>query len=172
MILTFFEKHPILEPDTFIAPSADIIGDVTLKKGASVWYHATLRGDVAPIQIGQGTNIQDNCVIHVSKAIPTVIGNNVTVGHGAILHSCTIADGCLIGMGAIVLDGVVLEEDTMVGAGALVSPGKTFPKRSLLIGSPAKAVRELTNQEIEEMHENTRHYQKMALFLLDSQKNC
>jgi carbonic anhydrase/acetyltransferase-like protein (isoleucine patch superfamily) len=166
MVLTFLGKKANIAENTYVAPSADIIGEVSLGKDSSVWFHATLRGDVAPIFIGEGTNIQDNAVVHVSQGIPTLIGKNVTIGHGAIIHSCTIGEGCLIGMGSIILDGVVLNEDTLVGAGTLIPPGKTFPPKTLLIGNPAKAVRNLTDQEIVDMHENTRHYQKMAQALL------
>jgi carbonic anhydrase/acetyltransferase-like protein (isoleucine patch superfamily) len=166
MILTVLGKKANVAKDTYIAPSADILGEVTIGKGSSVWFHATLRADVAPILVGEGTNIQDNAVVHVSTGIPTNIGNNVTIGHGAIIHSCTICDGCLVGMGAILLDGALLERDTLVGAGALVTPGKTFPGKSLVMGSPAKFIRELTEQEITDMHENTRHYQEMSQTLL------
>ncbi|AEV30001.1 isoleucine patch superfamily enzyme, carbonic anhydrase/acetyltransferase [Sphaerochaeta pleomorpha str. Grapes] len=162
MVLSLLGKKATIEENTYLAPSADIIGDVTLGKKSSVWFHATLRGDVAPIVIGEGTNIQDNVVVHVSNGIPTRIGKNVTIGHGAIIHSCTIGEGCLIGMGAIILDEAVLQEDTMVGAGALVPPGKTFPPKTLLLGNPARVIRDLTEKEIEDMHENTRHYQEMA----------
>jgi carbonic anhydrase/acetyltransferase-like protein (isoleucine patch superfamily) len=166
MVLTVLGKKASIAKNTYIAPSADILGEVTLGEGSSVWFHATLRADVAPIRIGEGTNIQDNAVVHVSTGIPTQIGNNVTIGHGAIIHSCTISDGCLIGMGAILLDGAILEPDTLVGAGTLVTPGKTFPCRSLVMGSPAKFIRELTEQEIADMHENTKHYQEMSQTML------
>ena len=169
MILSFLEKKATIAETAYLAPSADIIGDVTMGTKSSAWFHATLRGDVAPISIGEGTNIQDNAVIHVSEGIPTRIGKNVTVGHGAIIHSCIIGEGCLIGMGAIILDGVVLQEDTLVGAGALVPPGKTFPPRTLVLGNPAKAIRDLTEKEIGDMHENTRHYQEMAHIMRQQQ---
>jgi carbonic anhydrase/acetyltransferase-like protein (isoleucine patch superfamily) len=153
---------PTTQEAVFIAPSADIIGDVTLGKDSSVWYHATIRGDIASIHIGEDSNVQDNVVIHVSTALPTTIGNQVTIGHGAILHSCTIGDQCLIGMGAIILDKAVIAKNTMVAAGALVPPGKTYPPGSLLVGSPAKAIRELTEEEIADIILNAQHYVQEA----------
>jgi len=158
MILSYKDIHPITEPAAFIAQSADIIGDVTLGEDSSIWFNVTIRGDIASITIGERTNIQDNAVVHVNTGMPTVIGNDVTVGHGAIIHACTIGNHCLIGMGAVVLNQAVLPEYTMVAAGALVPQGKTYPPRSLLMGSPAKVVRELTEDEIQHIQKSADNY--------------
>lgn len=139
---------------SYIAPNATIAGDVILGKDASVWYGAVLRGDSGTITVGEGSNIQDNCILHEK----TTLGRLCTVGHGAILHGCTIGDGCLIGMGAIVLDGAVLEEGCLVGAGALVT-GKTHaPAGSVLLGNPAKIVKQLTPAQQEQQRQNAYHY--------------
>lgn len=138
----------------FIAPNATIVGDVVLGENVSIWYGAVLRGDSGCITIGDGSNVQDNCIIHEK----TTLGKYCTVGHGAILHGCTVGDGCLIGMGSIVLDGAVLEEGCLVGAGALVT-GKTHaPAGSVLLGNPAKIVKQLTPEQIEKDRQNALHY--------------
>lgn len=162
MILNFKDKQPHIDTTCFIAPSADIIGEVVVGKASSVWFNATVRGDVASIHIGEGSNIQDNTVIHVSTDVPVSIGNHVTIGHAVIIHSCTIGDGCLIGMGSTILDGAVLAEETLVGAASLIPPGKTYPPRSLVMGSPAKFIRILTEEELREMRENARHYEQAS----------
>lgn len=142
----------------FAAPSAVITGDVILGEGVNVWHNAVIRGDGGPIRIGAGTNIQDNCVVHEQ----VTVGKNCTVGHSAILHGCTIADDCLVGMGAILLDGAVLERHCMVGAGAVVT-GKTHaPEGSLLLGNPAKIIRQLTPEQIEYIHADAKHYLELA----------
>ncbi len=158
MIVPYKEIYPNVEQALFIAANATIVGDVTLGSDTTVWYSATLRGDMAPITIGRGTNVQDNAVIHVNNGMPTHLGENITVGHGAILHACTIGSGTLVGMGAIVLDGATVGEDSLVAAGAVVPPNKSYPPRSLLMGSPAKVVRELTAEELEGMATNVAHY--------------
>jgi carbonic anhydrase/acetyltransferase-like protein (isoleucine patch superfamily) len=148
----------IIDPDTFIAGNATIIGRVTLKKGVSVWYNAVLRADIAEIVIGEYSNIQDNCVVHVDYNIPTIIGDYVTVGHGAILHACKIGNNTLIGMGAVVLDKAVIPQNCLVAAGALIPPGKTFLEGSLILGNPAKVARTLTPEEINNLAEHARDY--------------
>lgn len=162
MILKFKKKQPQIDPSCFIAPSADVIGDVVMGTASSVWFNATVRGDDAPIHIGEGSNIQDNSVVHVSIGVPTSIGDRVTIGHGAIIHSCTIENGCLIGMGSTILDGALLHEETLVGAGSLIPPGKTYPARSLVMGSPAKYIRPLREEELQDMRENARHYMQAS----------
>ena len=143
-----------MEANTYIAPNATVLGDVTLGENVSIWYGAVVRGDNGAIVIGEGTNIQDNAVIHD----PTTLGAYCTIGHGAIVHGCTVGDGCLIGMGAIVLNGAVLEEGCLVGAGALVT-GKTHaPAGSLLLGNPAKIIRQLTPEQMAENRKNAEHY--------------
>jgi len=158
MIVSINGKQPQIDATCFIAPSSDVIGEVVMGPSSSVWFNATVRGDDAAIHIGKQSNIQDNSVVHCTIGLPTTIGAGVTVGHGVILHSCTIGDGCLIGMGSTILDGAILEEETLVGAGSLIPPGKTYPPRSLVMGTPAKFIRALTEEELLEMRENARHY--------------
>lgn len=140
------------------AENAVIIGDVSLAENVNIWYNTLIRGDLAPIFIGRETNIQDNVIIHVTKDIPVRIGSRVTVGHGAILHSCTVLDNALIGMGAIVLDGAIIGEGAMIGAGALVGPNKIIPPRTLVVGIPGKVIRELTSEELKANQENVNEY--------------
>lgn len=139
---------------TYIAPGAVVVGDVTLGEDVNIWYGAVLRGDSGRITVGEGTNIQDNCVVHEK----TDIGAYCTVGHGAILHGCTIGDGCLIGMGAIVLNGAALGEGCLVGAGAVVTGKTNAPAGSVLLGSPAKIVKTLSAEEIASQRESAMHY--------------
>lgn len=140
--------------NVYLAPNATIVGDVVLGENVSIWYGAVLRGDSGCITIGEGSNVQDNCIIHEK----TTLGRYCTVGHGAILHGCTVGDGCLIGMGSIVLDGAVLEEGCLVGAGALVT-GKTHaPAGSVLLGNPAKVVKQLNEEQKEKNRQNALHY--------------
>ena len=142
----------------YIAPGAVVVGDVELQEDVSIWYGAVLRGDSGRITVGKGSNIQDNCVIHEE----TRIGEYCTLGHGAIVHGCRIGDNCLIGMGAIVLDGAVLGDGCMVGAGALVTGKTNAPAGSVLLGSPAKVVRERTPEEAAAAQENAWHYIRLA----------
>jgi carbonic anhydrase/acetyltransferase-like protein (isoleucine patch superfamily) len=158
MITHYKNMNPDTDKALFIAPSADIIGSVSLGSDTSIWFNATIRGDMAPITIGDESNIQDNTVIHVNAGMPTHIGKQVTVGHAAIIHACTIGDGALIGMGAIILDEAIIGKECLVAAGALVPPRKVYPPRSLIMGSPAKAVRTLTDEEVKDMYSNTKHY--------------
>ncbi len=147
---------------TRIYEGARIVGDVSLGDNVGIWYNAVVRGDEAPISIGERSNVQDNCVVHVSEGKPVKIGKNVSIGHGAIIHGCTIDDNVIIGMGAIVLNGAHIKSNSLVGAGALVTENKEFPEGSLIIGSPAKAVRELSEEEIEGISENAEEYVKLA----------
>ena len=142
----------------FIAPNATVVGDVVLGKDVNIWYGAVLRGDSGTITVGEGTNIQDNCVVHEK----TTIGAYCTIGHGAIVHGCTIGDGCLIGMGAIVLNGAVLGEGCLVGAGAVVTGKTNAPAGSVLLGSPAKVVKNLTPEQIAEQRHDAEHYVQQA----------
>jgi len=146
----------------YVSPSASITGDVSLGKGASVWHNATLRGDLAPVVVGQGSNVQDGAVLHVAHELPCVLGEDVIVGHGAIVHGCRVADRCLIGMGAIILNGAEIGEESIVGAGALVTEGKKIPPRSLLLGNPAKIVRQVKDEEVEKIIASARHYRELA----------
>ena len=144
--------------DFWVAPNAVVIGDVSLKKNASVWFGAVLRGDNDPIILGENSNIQDNSVCHTDDGMPLIIGNNVTVGHKVILHSCTVGDNSLIGMGSTVLNKAKIGNNCLVGANALVTEGKEFPDNSLIVGSPAKVKRELTDMEKKIIELSALHY--------------
>jgi carbonic anhydrase/acetyltransferase-like protein (isoleucine patch superfamily) len=162
MIYRYKGDSPNTEKAAFVAESADVAGEVYLEEDASIWCNVSIRGDLEPVYIGKNSNIQDNAVVHVAHEIPARIGNGVTVGHGVILHACTIGDHSLIGMGAIVLDGSSIGEESIVGAGALVTQNKEFPPRSLIIGSPAKLVRSLSDDEVASIRENADEYVELA----------
>ena len=151
-------KRPELGNRVFVADGACLVGEVYVGDDSSVFYNAVLRGDLAPIRVGERTNIQDNVTVHVSTDVPTVIGNEVTVGHNAVLHACTIDDNVLIGMGAIVMDGAHIKKNCIVAAGAIVTQDKEFPEGTLIVGAPARVVRELTEDEIRKAHEGVEHY--------------
>lgn len=151
-------KKPVIHSGAFIAPDTAIYGDVTIEEGCSVWFHATVRGERAPVYIGAHSNIQDNCVVHVDQGFGVTIGKNVTVGHGAIVHGCRIGDNSLIGMGAILLNGAVIGKNCIIGAGALVTQNTVIPDGSLVIGSPAKVVRKVTAEEAASNFANAGHY--------------
>ena len=146
----------------FIAPNATVVGDVILEKDANIWYGAVLRGDSGQIRVGRGTNIQDNCVVHEK----TDIGNFCTIGHGAIIHGCSIGDCCLVGMGAIVLNGAKLADHCMVGAGSVVTGKMDAPAGSLLLGSPAKIVKELSPEAMAELELDAQNYIALAKKML------
>ena len=156
------DVEPMLEPGAWAAPSADLIGDVRLAARASVWFGAVVRADNTPILIGEETNLQDGAVGHSDPGAPLTIGARVTIGHQAIVHGCTIADDCLIGMGARILNGAVLAPGCLVGAGALITEGKTFAAGSLIVGSPARVVRMLTDQEKAAIRVSAAHYAEKA----------
>ncbi len=153
---------PRLDPTAWVADSAQVMGNVSLGADASVWYGTVIRGDTESITIGRGSNIQDGSVMHADIGQPIVVGENVTVGHKVMLHGCTIGDETLIGIGAIVLNGAKIGRNCLVGAGALVTEGKTFPDGSMIIGSPAKAVRALTAEQVESVRQSARHYVENA----------
>jgi len=142
----------------FIAKSADVVGKVKLGNFISVWFQVVLRGDVDSITIGDRTNIQDGSVVHVAAGYPTIIGEGVSIGHKAIIHGCEIGDNVLVGMGAIILNGAKIGENSIVGAGSLVTQGKVFAPNSLIMGSPAKVVRELKPEEIQSIRDNAEEY--------------
>lgn len=158
--------EPKLGEGTWVAPSADVVGDVTCGKECSIWFGTVIRGDVHFITIGDRVSIQDLSMVHVthhkkadrSDGYPTIIGNDVTIGHRVMLHGCTIEDACLIGMSATILDGAVIGKESIVGAGALVTKNKVFPPRSLIMGSPAKVVRELNDEEVKELYASASRY--------------
>ena len=145
-----------------MAESAQVMGAVQLGQQASVWFGATVRGDTETIQIGARSNIQDGSVLHADEGMPLVIGEDVTVGHMVMLHGCTIGDGSLIGIGAVVLNGARIGKGCLVGAGSLVTEGKTFPDGSMIMGTPAKVVRELSPEQIEGLRQSARHYVENA----------
>lgn len=160
MIVRAYEgKTPKLGERVFVAENAAIIGDVEIGNDCSIWYGATIRGDVNLIRIGSRSNVQDNCTIHVThEKWPTVISEEVTIGHGAIVHGCIVKRGALIGMGSRVLDGAVVGESALVGAGALVPEGMTVPPRTLVVGVPARVKRPLTDEELEKLDQSWRNY--------------
>ena len=162
-LYTLGPKHPTLAPDAWVAPSASLIGDVRLEAGASVWFGAVLRGDNEPITIGEGSNVQENAVLHVDPGAPLVLGSHVTVGHQAMLHGCTVGDGSLIGMQAVVLNRARIGRNCLVGAGALVTEGRVFEDGWLILGAPAKAVRPLTAEEIAGLARPAATYQAHAV---------
>jgi carbonic anhydrase/acetyltransferase-like protein (isoleucine patch superfamily) len=147
----YLERVPTVGKDVLLAPGAAVVGDVQLGEDVSIWYGAVLRGDLAPVVIGPGSNVQDGSVIHVGDDAPCFVGRDVVVGHRAILHGCRVEDGCLIGMQATVLDDVVIGQGSIVGAGALVTQRTAIPPRSLVLGSPARVVRTLTEED-EQFH--------------------
>lgn len=166
MVYKFKEIFPKIGDNSWIAPSADVIGDVTCGKDCSIWFGAVVRGDVHFIKIGDRVNIQDLSMVHVthykkddrSDGNPTIIGDDVTIGHRVMLHGCTIENACLIGMSATILDGAVIGKESIVGAGALVTKNKVFPPRSLIMGTPAKVIRELSEDEVKELYASASRY--------------
>ena len=160
---------PTLGARAYVDPAACVIGDVHLGEDSSIWPGCVVRGDVNHIRIGARTNIQDGSIVHVTHdgpytqpdGWPTLIGDDVTIGHGAIIHACTIGDACLIGMGATVLDGAVIQQNGFVGAGAVVPPGKTVLTGELWLGNPAKPVRRLSDKEIEQLYYSAKHYVRL-----------
>ncbi len=158
MISPFEGKEPKISKSAYIAPGVVIIGDATISNDASVWFQSVVRADINAISIGEKSNIQDGCLLHVTKKHKLTVGERVTVGHGVILHACDIGDDCLIAMGAIVLDGAVVESGCIVGAGALVPPGMVVKSGSLVLGSPAKVIRHLSDDDKERISHGWQNY--------------
>ncbi len=156
------DKTPQVAPDAWIADSAQVIGNVSIGAQASVWFGAIVRADNEPMAIGAGSNVQEGAVLHSDPGYPLNIGENVTVGHQVMLHGCTVGDGSLIGIGAVVLNGAKIGRNCLVGAGALVTEGKVFPDGSLIVGSPAVVRRELSPEQIEGLQQSARHYRQNA----------
>ena len=152
------DLSPAIHDSAWVADSAAVMGNVTLSEDSSVWFGVVIRGDTETITVGKGTNIQDNSVLHADHGMPLVIGDNVTVGHQVMLHGCTIGDGSLVGIQAVVLNGAKIGKNCLVGAGALVTEGKEFPDGCMILGSPAKAVRQLTDAQIEGLKMSAQHY--------------
>ena len=157
MILMENKKDSII-----ICPQAQVIGDVELGSDVSIWHGAVVRGDTDSIKIGNRSNIQDNCVVHCTKGFPVEIGENVSVGHGAVIHGCKLDSNVLIGMNATVLNGAHISKNSIVGAGALVSEGKEFPEGSLILGVPAKAVKQLSDEQVKMIQDNADNYVKLS----------
>ena len=154
------DKKIQTDGDNFwIAPSATVIGEVILSKDASIWFNAVLRADNEPIYIGEGSNVQDGAIIHTDPGMPCRVGKMVTVGHMAMLHGCTVGDGSLIGIGSVVLNGAKIGKNCIIGAKALITENKEIPDNSLVVGSPGKVIREVTEEEKKSVLENTKHYQ-------------
>jgi carbonic anhydrase/acetyltransferase-like protein (isoleucine patch superfamily) len=149
--------------DYYIADSAQVIGNVRLGKGASVWFGTVIRGDNERIELGDGSSVQDNCTLHADPGFPLIIGKNCSVGHNAIVHGCTVEDGALVGMGAIVMNGARIGKESVVGAGTLVTEGKTFPERSLIVGAPARVLRTLSAEDVKTLTRAAPNYLKNAV---------
>ena len=170
MILSFKGKEPRIGKSTFIAENSTVIGDVEIGSDASIWFNTVIRGDVHHIRIDDGTNVQDGTVIHVNEGTnPTIIGKNVTIGHRAIIHSCTIKDEVLVGINAVVLDDVVVESGSLIAAGAVVLPGTHIESNVLAAGIPAKIKRALTKDEIESIRLSAEHYIELKKFYLSNE---
>lgn len=162
-LIKFKDMHPKIDTSAFIADGAVIAADVTVGANSGIWFNAVVRGDVSPVTIGKNTNIQDGSVIHTSRFDgPTHIGDNITVGHMALIHACTLEDNCFIGMGSIIMDKAVVEEWGFIAAGSLVTPGKIIRKYELWAGRPAKFVRKITDDEIDYMTGNVQNYVELA----------
>ena len=151
MLYTFDERTPERQGDTFVAPTAVVIGAVTLKHEASVWWGAVLRGDYDAITVGERSNVQDNAVVHMDEGFPVTLGNCVTIGHKAVLHGCTIGNNALVGINSVVMNEAVIGDDCLIGSNTLITEGKVIPPRSLVLGSPGKVVRELSDEEVAEI---------------------
>jgi gamma-carbonic anhydrase len=167
----FLRKHPQLGQGVYIARGAVVVGDVSLGDNASIWYNAVLRGDINRIVVGHHSNVQDNAVLHLADDYPCLVGNYVTIGHSAVVHACTVGDECLIGMGAIVLDGAVIGEQSIIGARALVTQGTQIPPGSMVLGSPAKVVRSLTTEERQGLKYWAEKYVRNAAYSLEHKIN-
>lgn len=163
MIQDYQGIHPKIHPSVFVEESAQVIGNVEIGEDSSVWCHVVIRGDVHFIRIGRRTNIQDGSLLHVTRVKwPLILGDEITVGHGVTLHGCVVKDRCLIGMRAVLLDGVQVGEESMIGAGALVTEGTVIPPRSLVFGLPAKVVRNLTDEEVARVRQGAENYVLLA----------
>ena len=158
MIYDLEKITPKLDQECWVAPNAIIIGKVELKKNSNIWFNAVLRGDLEPIIIGENSNVQDGSVVHTDPGCPVTVGKGVTLGHMVMLHGCTIEDDCLIGIGSTILNKAKIGKNSIIGAHALITENKIIPERSLVLGSPGKIIRQVTDEEIEGIKENARHY--------------
>lgn len=163
-IVEFKGKKPVVSPRAYLAPNSVLVGEVEVGDFASIWYNAVVRGDINHVKIGNHSNIQDNCVIHVTPELyPVEIGSYVTVGHGAVIHGAVIMDMVLVGMGAVLLDGVKVGFGSIIGAGAVIPPGTEIPDRSLVVGVPGKVIRQVSDAEFEMIRKNALEYLEMAV---------
>ena len=162
MIIPVGDRTPKVHPTAWVAPSADIVGAVVLQANSSVWYTAVLRADFDPIVLGEDSNLQDGVIVHTDRDKPTTIGRGVSVGHRAVLHGCTIGDHCLVGMGSVVLNGASVGAESLVAAGAVVAEGAVIPPRSLVAGIPGTVRRELTDSDVERLHQNAQIYLELT----------
>lgn len=158
MIMKFKEFYPKIDSSAWIAPSADIIGNVVIGENSSIWFQCVIRSDINEVIIGKNTNVQDLSMIHTDTHTKTILGDNVTIGHKVMLHGCKVEDNCLIGMSATILDNAVIGEGSIVGANSLVTQGKVFPPKSLIMGSPAKVVRKLTDEDVDGLIKHAARY--------------
>jgi len=170
VIHSYKAYEPVIGEDVFIAEGTHIIGRTSLGDKVNIWFGAVLRGDVNTIEVGSGTNIQDNTTVHVAGSYKTVIGEDVTIGHNCIIHGCTIEDACLIGMGTTILDGAVIGKNSIVGANSLVTMNKSFPEGHLIMGSPAKVIRALSEEEIIGLEAHAHHYVSLAEDYIQTRK--
>ena len=161
-LLPHGDAYPEVAPSAWVAPGAYVIGDVHLGEQSSVWYGAVLRGDTEPIRVGARTNIQDGCILHADPGYPAIVGEDCVVGHRAVVHGCVIEGGCLIGMGATILNGARIGEGSIVAAGALVPEGKEYPAGSLIVGIPAKAAKEVSEEQTQDIARGVREYVERA----------
>ena len=162
MIMDFEGVTPRINKNTYISESVDIIGKVNVEENVNIWFGTRLRGDMNNIIIGENTNIQENSVVHVNINTPCIIGKNVTIGHGTIIHGCSISDNVLVGMGSIILNNAKIGKNTIIGAGSLVTQGKEFPEGVLILGNPAKVIRQLTEAEIESIQRSADNYVSLS----------
>lgn len=169
MIIKYKEFTPQISKSAFVAENSSVIGRCTIEENCSIWFNAVIRADVNEVKIGSNTNIQDGCIVHCDHQYSTIIGSNVTVGHNAIIHGCIIGSNCLIGMGATILDGAVIGDNCIIGAGALVTSGKEIPDGSMVLGSPGKLVRELSEEEKEGIKKSVSGYVSLSREYLQSQ---
>lgn len=158
MIYPYQDWHPQIDPAAFIAPTAVIIGQVSVGRASSIWFNSVVRADINAIKIGENTNIQDGCMLHVTNSHPLIIGDRVTAGHGAILHGCQIGADCLIAMAAVVLDGAVIGEHSIIAAGAVVAPGTQIPPGSLVMGVPGRVIRQVSDSDRQKIERGWKNY--------------
>ena len=171
MLVTLRGKKPDISQATFVAPNSTLVGEVVLGKGSSVWFYAALRSEAEPITVGENSCVEDHVLMHCPKGKPVRIGNNVTVGHGSIVHGATIEDNVLIGMHATIMDGAHIGEGSLIAAGALVKEGMEIPPRSLVVGAPAKVVREVSDKQRESVANSIKAYSKLASEYAESMRN-